>query len=84
MATTTSGATLNTPVSEPGPAIEGRTLVVEHNGALDKVLLLKIGADDYVTIPFSPRKLVARLSALMRRASHAGPENLHVLETGCS
>ena len=34
----------------------------------DKVLLLEMGADDYVTIPFSPRELIARLRALMRRA----------------
>ena len=34
-----------------------------------KVLLLEMGADDYVTIPFSPRELVARLRALIRRAS---------------
>src|ERR1700730_4062615 len=34
----------------------------------DKVLLLEMGADDYVTIPFSPRELVARLRALIRRA----------------
>jgi DNA-binding response OmpR family regulator len=84
MATTTLRATLNTPVSEPRPAIVGQILVVEHNGALDKTLLLEMGADDHATIPLSPRKLVARLSALMRRASCVGPENLHVFETGCS
>src|SRR5438874_4927848 len=35
----------------------------------DKVLLLEIGADDYVTKPFSPRELLARVQASMRRAS---------------
>jgi len=35
----------------------------------DKVLLLEMGADDYVTVPFNPRELVARLRALIRRAS---------------
>jgi DNA-binding response OmpR family regulator len=35
----------------------------------DKVLLLEMGADDYVTIPFSPRELVARLRASIRGAS---------------
>ena len=35
----------------------------------EKVLLLETGADDYVTIPFNSRELVARLHAVMRRAS---------------
>ena len=33
----------------------------------DKVLLLELGADDYVTKPFSPRELTARLQAALRR-----------------
>jgi DNA-binding response OmpR family regulator len=36
---------------------------------VDKVLLLEIGADDYVTKPFSPRELLARVKASIRRAS---------------
>jgi two-component system, OmpR family, response regulator len=35
----------------------------------DKVLLLELGADDYVTKPFSPRELVARIKAVLRRTS---------------
>jgi two-component system alkaline phosphatase synthesis response regulator PhoP len=35
---------------------------------VDKVLGLEIGADDYVTKPFSPREVVARVKALLRRA----------------
>jgi DNA-binding response OmpR family regulator len=34
----------------------------------DKVLLLELGADDYVTKPFSPRELMARVQAAIRRA----------------
>jgi DNA-binding response OmpR family regulator len=41
-----------------------------------------MGADDYVTIPFSPRALVDRLRTLMRRRSHVSPENLGVVEGG--
>ncbi len=34
---------------------------------VDKVLLLELGADDYVTKPFSPRELMARVQAALRR-----------------
>jgi len=37
----------------------------------DKVLLLEMGADDYVTKPFSPRELVARVRAAVRRTHRA-------------
>jgi DNA-binding response OmpR family regulator len=35
---------------------------------IDKVLGLELGADDYVTKPFSPRELLARIKAILRRA----------------
>ena len=35
---------------------------------LDKVLGLEIGADDYMTKPFSPREVVARVKAVLRRS----------------
>ena len=44
---------------------------------IDKVVGLSVGADDYVTKPFSPRELVARVKALLRRprtATAAEPE----------
>jgi DNA-binding response OmpR family regulator len=39
----------------------------------DKVLLLELGADDYVTKPFSPRELLARVRRAMRRTSANPP-----------
>src|SRR5580658_3595897 len=39
----------------------------------DKVLLLELGADDYVTKPFSPRELQARLQAAVRRSRKSLP-----------
>jgi two-component system alkaline phosphatase synthesis response regulator PhoP len=50
----------------------------------EKVLLLETGADDYVTIPFSSRELVARLHALIRCASRVGLKSLYLDEAGCS
>jgi DNA-binding response OmpR family regulator len=44
----------------------------------DKVLLLELGADDYVTKPFSPRELLARVRRAMRRTSANPPVVSHV------
>lgn len=41
---------------------------------IDKVLGLELGADDYVTKPFSSRELLARVKALLRRAREPQPE----------
>ena len=47
------------------------TAKVEEN---DKVLGLELGADDYVTKPFSMRELTARIRAVMRRAGKSSPQ----------
>jgi phosphate regulon transcriptional regulator PhoB len=50
---------------------------------VDKVLGLEMGADDYVTKPFSPRELVARVKAVLRRAYGTVPDRPHeVYEKG--
>ena len=38
---------------------------------VDRVLGLELGADDYITKPFSPREVVARVKSVVRRASRA-------------
>lgn len=43
---------------------------------VDKVLLLEIGADDYVTKPFGFSEVLARIKALLRRASYPGKEEV--------
>jgi two-component system alkaline phosphatase synthesis response regulator PhoP len=49
----------------------------------DKVLGFEMGADDYVTKPFSPRELLARVRAVMRRAQQgAGRAGKHHLRAG--
>ena len=41
---------------------------------VDRVIGLEIGADDYVVKPFSPRELVARIKAVLRRAAKVAPD----------
>lgn len=41
---------------------------------IDKIVGLEMGADDYVTKPFNPRELVARVRALLRRANSGKPQ----------
>jgi len=48
-------------------------VVTARGDELDRVTLLELGADDYVVKPFGFRELVARIGAVLRRASHAAP-----------
>jgi DNA-binding response OmpR family regulator len=48
-------------------------VLTARTGESDKVLGLETGADDYVTKPFNPRELLARINAVLRRAAGAGP-----------
>ena len=56
-------------------------MVTARDSEIDKVVGLEIGADDYVTKPYSPRELVARIRAVLRRnaketATEATPPTL--------
>ncbi|MDI6745157.1 MAG: response regulator [Thermodesulfovibrionales bacterium] len=48
---------------------------------VDKVLGLEMGADDYITKPFSPRELVARINAVLRRAKER-PASGRIIKEG--
>jgi len=48
-------------------------VVTARGDELDRVTLLELGADDYVVKPFGFRELVARIGAVLRRASHVAP-----------
>ncbi len=59
-------------------------ILSSKNTDMDKVLALGIGADDYVTKPFSPIELVARIKAHLRRQNKASasPQSNHILTFG--
>jgi phosphate regulon transcriptional regulator PhoB len=52
-------------------------MLTAKTAEVDRVLGLEMGADDYVTKPFSPRELVARVRALLRRSYSAPHEQPH-------
>lgn len=56
--------------------------VTARDDEVDRILGLEIGADDYVTKPFSPRELVARVRTVLRRAGGTGPGREEVLALG--
>jgi phosphate regulon transcriptional regulator PhoB len=58
-------------------------MLTARAGEADRVVGLEMGADDYVTKPFSPRELVARVRAVLRRAYGVDVERPHeVYERG--
>lgn len=52
-------------------------MLTARSAEADKVVGLEIGADDYVTKPFSPRELTARVKAILRRAYGQAPDAPH-------
>jgi len=58
---------------DPGLADVPIIMLTARVEETDKLIGLEIGADDYVTKPFSPRELVARVRAVLRRARGHGP-----------
>jgi len=57
-------------------------MLTARDDETDKVAGLELGADDYVTKPFSMRELTARVRALLRRAEYAPPPEQDVMSTG--
>jgi len=57
-------------------------IVTAKDDEIDKVVGLEIGADDYVTKPYSSRELVARIRAVLRRRGEVADAAASVLEVG--
>lgn len=57
-------------------------MLTARDDEIDKIVGLEIGADDYVTKPYSYRELLARLKAVLRRSRAAAPEPEPVLVAG--
>lgn len=56
-------------------------ILTAKNNELDKIVGFEIGADDYLTKPFSPRELVARIKAILRRTER-GKQMQATIKTG--
>ena len=50
-------------------------MLTARNDDIDKIVGLELGADDYLTKPFNPRELVARIKAILRRADKRPASN---------
>ena len=55
-------------------------MLTARGDAMDRIIGLEMGADDYLPKPFEPRELLARLRAILRRAQTAAPA--HVMRFG--
>lgn len=49
--------------------------LTSKNEEIDKILGLEIGADDYITKPFNPREMIARVKTVLRRTYYKNPES---------
>ncbi len=66
------GLTLAREIRASGDA--GVILLTANSDDLDKIVGLEVGADDYITKPFNPRELLARVKAVLRRVRSGGAE----------
>ncbi len=56
-------------------------MLTARDDDVDKIVGLELGADDYMTKPYNPRELVARVKAVLRRGAPVHGENASVVQT---
>ncbi len=66
-------------IENDGPPV---ILLTAMADATDRIIGLEIGADDYLTKPFDPRELLARIRSVLRRAAHAQPADVVGMKLG--
>lgn len=57
-------------------------MLTARGDEIDRILGLELGADDYISKPFSPREVVARIKAVLRRAGKSLPSRSVILDFG--
>lgn len=57
-------------------------MLTAKDNEYDKIHGLEMGADDYLTKPFSPKELIARINAILRRTDHSSTYELPELKVG--
>ena len=72
---------------EAGRRIRARSdvpmlMLTARDSEVDTIIGLEVGADDYITKPFSPRELVARIQAVLRRSEERPGENQIIAISG--
>ena len=71
------------PEDRPYQAIEALKMCIrDRDDDVDKILGLELGADDYLTKPFNPRELVARIKAILRRMDRINRLDTEVITRG--
>lgn len=60
--------------SNPSTSALPVIMLTAKSGDVDKIVSLELGADDYITKPFNPRELVARVRALLRRSAKSAEQ----------